>query len=39
MQVVGTTHRYKSKYITTIMYKPKHRRHRAGQDANLQPMS
>ncbi|KAK9820387.1 hypothetical protein WJX72_009820 [[Myrmecia] bisecta] len=24
--VVGTTHRYKSKYITTVMYKPKRRR-------------
>lgn len=24
--VVGTTHRYKSKYITTVMYKPKSRR-------------
>lgn len=24
--VVGTTHRYKSKYVTTVMYKPKPRR-------------
>lgn len=24
--VVGTTHRYKSKYVTTVMYKPKRRR-------------
>lgn len=23
--VVGTTHRYKSKYITTVMYQPKKR--------------
>lgn len=27
--VVGTTHRYKSKYITTVIYKPKARRTRA----------
>jgi len=25
--VVGTTHRYKSKYVTTVMYKPQRRRH------------
>lgn len=24
--VVGTTHRYKSKYVTTVMYKPRTRR-------------
>ena len=24
--VVGTTHRYKSKYVTTVMYKPQRRR-------------
>ena len=27
--VVGTTHRYKSKYVTTVMYKPRKRRHAA----------
>jgi hypothetical protein len=31
-QVVGITHRYKSKYVTTVMIKPKHRRHRGSQD-------
>jgi hypothetical protein len=30
--VVGTTQRYKSKYITTVMYKPKTRRHKAPTD-------
>lgn len=29
--VVGTTHRYRSKYITTVMYKPKSRRPTAPQ--------
>lgn len=28
--VVGTTHRYKSKYITTVMYKPSTRANRQG---------
>lgn len=39
--VVGTTHRYRSKYVTTIMYKPKKRPHQAAaqQAAAQQPAS
>lgn len=32
--VVGTTHRYKSKYVTTVMYKPKRRRSAQQQGLN-----
>ena len=35
-QVVGTTHRYKSKYVTTVMYKPKHRRQKSSQEGMQQ---
>ncbi len=28
---MGTTHRYKNKYVTTVMYKPKRRRNEAQQ--------
>ena len=30
--VLWTTHRYKSKYITTLMYKPKKSRQQQDQD-------
>ncbi len=35
-QVVGTTHRYKSKYVTTVMYKPKHRRQKSSHEGMQQ---
>jgi hypothetical protein len=35
--VVGTTHRYKSKYITTVMYKPSSRARRRASDGGMQP--
>ena len=33
--IVGTTHRYKTKYVTTVMYKPR-RRCRTAVDIGLQ---
>ena len=35
--IVGTTHRFKSKYITTVMYKPK-RRYQTALDSGLQQL-
>ena len=35
--IVGTTHRFKSKYVTTVMYKPK-RRYQTALDSGLQQL-
>ena len=35
--VVGTTHRYKAKYVTTVMYKPK-KRYQTAVDSGLQQL-
>lgn len=35
--IVGTTHRFRSKYVTTVMYKPKHR-YQTALDSGLQQL-
>ena len=35
--IVGTTHRYRSKYVTTVMYKPK-QRYQTAVDSGLRQL-